>query len=112
MSLWQLPDNYKQGPNHFILSDVRAEMKMGETDVNSRKRAEEIYDRTMKDEDCVCPDLRFVTNLPEDSLPKLGSLTGFYNAAGLEATLKDIKGRVDTEANELYWTIKRFSDRL
>jgi hypothetical protein len=112
MSIWQLPDDYNQGPNHFILSDVRAEKKMGETDENSRKRAIEIYDRTMEDKDCVCPDLRFVTNLPEDSIPKLSSLTGFYNAAGLKATLKDIKHRVVTEKKELYWTIKRFSDRL
>jgi hypothetical protein len=112
MSIWQLPDNYKQGPNHFILSDVRAEVKMGETDVKSRKRAEEIYDKAMEDENCVCPDLKFVTNLPEDSLPKLSSLTGFYNTAGLKATLGDVKQRIDTEAKELYWTTKRFSDRL
>jgi hypothetical protein len=112
MSVWQLPNDYKHGPKHFILSDVRAEVKMGEADEKSRKRAREIYEKTMEDEDCVCPDLRFVTNLPEDSVPKLSSLTGFYNADGLKATLKDIKGRVDTEARELYWTIKRFSDRL
>jgi hypothetical protein len=107
MSVWKV-----EGSDSYLLSPIKATFtKSNVVDEESKKNAGEIYEVAMPDEAFTCPDiiipyLRFVTNLPDDSVPKVGIVSGIYNKCNLKEALVKLKESAQKETRGISKIIK------